>query len=211
MPCTWPGGTAIVPWFRPVPARPRTPPSPTWPSPPPPARSRSARWFAPNGWPSTTGCCGSKRCLVPRVTSPVVMWLVAGLLEQSRSLRLRCSRRSGPRGGFGGGRAGGKQKRERRALAKAALGTQAAVVGLDDIAANRQAEAGAAQARGVGAGLGREERFEDAPQVPWRDADAVIDHAQLGKPPRRIGRQPQIHHAALRHRLASVDQQVDQN
>ena len=29
MPCSWPGGTAIVPWFRPVPARPRTPPSPT--------------------------------------------------------------------------------------------------------------------------------------------------------------------------------------
>src|SRR5271166_1166014 len=63
MPCFWPGGAAIDPWFRPAPARPRTPPSPTWPSPPPPARSRSALSPAPNGWPSTTGCCGLKKCL----------------------------------------------------------------------------------------------------------------------------------------------------
>ena len=82
-----------------------------------------------------------------------------------------------------GARAGGKQQGERRALAQAALRADAAVMGLDDIAANRQAQAGAAQARRVGAGLGREEGLEDAPQVLRRDADAVIGHAELGKPP----------------------------
>ena len=40
------------------------------------------------------------------------------------------------------------------------------MVGLDNIAANRQAKAGTAEPRGIGAGLGREEGLEDAPQVP---------------------------------------------
>ena len=41
-------------------ARPRTPPSPTWPWPPAAARSRPARRPDRTGWPSTTGCCASR-------------------------------------------------------------------------------------------------------------------------------------------------------
>ena len=43
----------------PSPARPRTPPSPTWPWPPDAVRSRPARRPAPTAWRSTTGCCAS--------------------------------------------------------------------------------------------------------------------------------------------------------
>ena len=63
-------------------------------------------------------------------------------------------------------------------------------MGLDNISANRKAKAAAAQARGVGAGLGREEGFENPPEVTWCDADAVIDYAQFGKPTRAVGGQP---------------------
>ncbi len=42
-------------------ARPRTPPSRTWPSPPTAGRSRRARPPAATAWPSTTSCCASNR------------------------------------------------------------------------------------------------------------------------------------------------------
>ena len=53
---------------------------------------------------------------------------------------------------------------------------------LDDVAADRQPEPGAALAGGVGADLGGEERLEDPPQVGRRDADAGVGDAQLGQP-----------------------------
>ena len=65
------------------------------------------------------------------------------------------------------------------------------MVGLDDVAADRQAQAGAPQARGVGAGLGGEERLEDPPQVRRRDPDAVVGDAQLGQPAGGVGGQPE--------------------
>ena len=50
------------------------------------------------------------------------------------------SRRPGPGAGLGGRRAGGQDERERGALAQAALGAEAAVVRLDDIAADGQSQ-----------------------------------------------------------------------
>ena len=55
---------------RPARARPRIQRSPTWPSPPPPVRSRSARWPARSGSPSTTACSASRRYSATRLASP---------------------------------------------------------------------------------------------------------------------------------------------
>ena len=54
----------------PLRARPRTPPSPTWRSPPAPVRSRPARRPARTGWRSTTSCCASKKSWTTRRVTP---------------------------------------------------------------------------------------------------------------------------------------------
>ena len=53
-----------------VPARPRTPPSPIWPWPATPARSRPARPAAATAWRSTTSCCASRRSWTSRPPTP---------------------------------------------------------------------------------------------------------------------------------------------
>ena len=56
-------------------ARPRTPPSRTSPWPPAAARSRPAPRRVRSGWPSTTGCCGSRRSwAAPRATRDARRW-----------------------------------------------------------------------------------------------------------------------------------------
>src|SRR3954470_24038392 len=62
-------------------------------------------------------------------------------------------------------RAGGQAEGEGGALAGAALGAEAALVALDDVAADGEAQAGPALSGGVRAGLRGEERLEDAPEV----------------------------------------------
>src|SRR5664280_2137135 len=51
------------------PARPRTPPSPTWRLPPTAARSRRVHRRVRTGWPSTTSCCASRSCSASRPLS----------------------------------------------------------------------------------------------------------------------------------------------
>src|SRR5947199_407891 len=107
-------------------------------------------------------------------------------MRTSRSGSATCSARSPSRGGrWSGGSArrgagaGGEAGGEGGPLAGPALGAEAALVRLDDVAADRQAQARAPLAGGVGAGLGGEERLEDPPQVGRGDADARIGDAQL--------------------------------
>ena len=84
------------------------------------------------------------------------------------------------------------------------------VVLLDDLPADAQAQAGAAVAVLVGL-LGRVERLEDQAELFRRDADAGVGDADLGHLRRGVladlDRQP----AAARHRLAGVDDQVEQD
>src|SRR5664280_161443 len=54
---------------RTVPARPRTPPSPTWRLPPTAARSRRVHRRVLTGWPSTTSSCASRSCSASRPPS----------------------------------------------------------------------------------------------------------------------------------------------
>ncbi len=85
------------------------------------------------------------------------------------------------------------------------------MVGFDDVAADGQAQARAPLPRGVGFGLGREKRLEDPPQVGRRDPDTRVGHADLGQP---AGRRPAPGAAAPcppGHRLAGVDQEVEQH
>ena len=91
------------------------------------------------------------------------------------------SGRAGAGSRLGGRRASGQDQGERGTLALAALGAEAAVVGLDDVAADGQAQPGAAQPRGVGAGLGREEGLEDPPQVLRRNA-RLRDRSRSARP-----------------------------
>ena len=85
-------------------------------------------------------------------------------------------------------------------------------MGLDDVAADRQAQAGPPQARVVGAGLGREERLEDAPAGPAgaipTPVSATLSSARRpdGSWPTRTPDRP-----AARHRLAGVDDQVQEH
>src|SRR5207249_2825794 len=72
------------------------------------------------------------------------------------------------------GGAGGEAECEGGPLADAALGAEAAMVGLDDVAADGKAQAGPPQARVVGAVLGGEERIEDVPQVGRRNPDPRV-------------------------------------
>ena len=81
-----------------------------------------------------------------------------------------------------GRRAGGEAEGEGGPLAEPALGPEAAVVGLDDVAADGEAEARAAEAGLVGAGLGGEEGLEDPPEVGRGDAHAGVGDAHLGEP-----------------------------
>lgn len=59
-PFPWPTTPTTRRSFRTVPAKPKTPPSPTSRWPPPPPRSRPARCAAAIASPSTTSCCGSR-------------------------------------------------------------------------------------------------------------------------------------------------------
>ena len=61
MPSRWRRTLVSPPSFRIAVARPKIPPSPTWPWALPPARSRPARSVAATAWPSTTVCWSSSR------------------------------------------------------------------------------------------------------------------------------------------------------
>jgi hypothetical protein len=82
---------------------------------------------------------------------------------------------------------------------------------LDDVAADGQTQSGPTQARGVRPGLGGEEGLEDPSQVLGSDANAVINNAQLGQSTCGIGCQPKPDHASARHRLAGIDQKIDED
>ena len=84
-------------------------------------------------------------------------------------------------------------------------------MGLDNVAADGQAQAGPAKSRGVRASFRGEEGLEDSAKILWRDPNAVVDHAELDKTSCRIGCQSERRHAAPGHRLAGVDQEVDQH
>ncbi len=95
-----------------------------------------------------------------------------------------------PSGGtllLGGGRAGREAEGEGGAPTDAALGPEPASVLFDDLAADRQAQARAAQAGLIGAGLGGEERLEDPPEVGRGDPSPGVADAQLGQAPRGVG------------------------
>ena len=64
-PSSWPPRTASPPWFPTVPARPRTPPSPTWLWQRTPARSRPVLRLVASVSPSTTACSRSRRSSAP--------------------------------------------------------------------------------------------------------------------------------------------------
>ena len=120
---------------------------------------------------------------------------------------------SGALGGGGGGGAGGEAEGEGGALAETAFGAEAAVVGFDDVSADGEAEAGAAEARGIGAGLGGEEGFEDAPEVGGGDADAVVGDADFGEAAGGVLGDADLDDAASGggHGLSGVDDEVHQD
>ena len=60
-PCGWRRNGATGQSSRPVPAKRRIRPLPTWRWPRAPDKSKSGPSPAPNGWPSTTGCCALRR------------------------------------------------------------------------------------------------------------------------------------------------------
>ena len=69
-PSSWPPRTASPPWFPTVPARPRTPPSPTWLWQRTPARSRPVPRLVASVSPSTTACSRSRRSSAPPLSTP---------------------------------------------------------------------------------------------------------------------------------------------
>src|SRR5207244_10197510 len=95
---------------------------------------------------------------------------------------------------------------KRRALADDTLDADAAVVLLDDLAADAEAQAGAAAALVVGV-LGGEERLEDLAEVVGRDADAGVGDADLGSVGAQVLADLDPDTAAGRHRLPGVDEQ----
>ena len=66
---SWPPRTASPPWFPTVPARPRTPPSPTWLWQRTPARSRPVPRLVASVSPSTTACSRSRRSSAPPLST----------------------------------------------------------------------------------------------------------------------------------------------
>ena len=69
-PSSWPPRTASPPWFPTVPARPRTPPSPTWLWQRTPARSRPVPRLVASVSPSTTACSRLRRSSAPPLSTP---------------------------------------------------------------------------------------------------------------------------------------------
>ena len=96
---------------------------------------------------------------------------------------------------------------ERRAFADDTLDADAAVVLLDDLPAHTQPQAGAAVAVLVGQ-LGREERLEDLPQVLRGDPGTRVGDLDLDRVAvvALADFEPQA--AAVEHRLAGVDDEV---
>lgn len=80
-----------------------------------------------------------------------------------------------------------------------------------DISTDRKAQAGSALARGIGANLCREKRLEDAAKIGRGDALARIGHANFGGSAGRIGSDPDSKQSAVRHGLAGVDHEIEQD
>ncbi len=101
--------------------------------------------------------------------------------------------------------------RKGRSLADGALHANLAVVRFHDITAGGQPEAGPSLARGVGPALRGVERLEDVPQRFRRHAGAVVAHVEVDRVGLRVVAQLHEDHAPLRHRLAGIDQQIQQH
>src|SRR6185437_13542066 len=97
-----------------------------------------------------------------------------------------------------------QHQREAGALSNRAVASDHPVVLVDDPVGDRQAEAGAAADR-----LGGEERIVDARQLLWRDPRSGVGNLgdRLAVDNARRHRQP----AALRHRVARVEEQVEKH
>ena len=106
---------------------------------------------------------------------------------------------------------GGQLDRERRPFAHRTMDCDAALMGVDDLLAGRQAQARAAAATFVGAGFGREKGFENARELVGGNAAARVADGQLhqlaGGVVMKFDQQP----AAVGHRLAGVDEQIDEH
>jgi len=99
--------------------------------------------------------------------------------------------------------AGGEEEGEGRALARVALGAEAAFVGFDDLAADGEAQASAAEAGLVGAGLG----VKKGSKIRRRSAGAMPTpvSAMLTSPNRPVGSRPiRTRACAFGHRLAAL-------
>ena len=78
----------------------------------------------------------------------------------------------------------------------------------DDIPANRQAQARATLACGVGLGLRREERLKNPPKIGCGDANAGVVYTDFGQPAGGIRAETQTNHPPAGHRLASIDKRL---
>ena len=109
--------------------------------------------------------------------------------------------------GFGGGELEG----EGGADADGAFDADAALVLVDDFAASGEADARAAFAGGVGAGLGRVEAVEDVGQLVGRDAAAGVADGEVDGACGWIGRNADENSSALGHGLPGVGEQIQED
>lgn len=84
-------------------------------------------------------------------------------------------------------------------------------MGLDDVAADGEAESGASQACGVGGGLGREERVEDAFEDSGGHAGARIGDGDFSPALGGIQTDAEGERAALGHGLTGIDDEIQEN